>query len=333
MDKYTAANILNPKTGGKARREKYSPEELSEQSRRAAAKRYGHDKLPKATHTGKLIIGNTVLECAVLDNKTRIITQNSMQKALGRQKLGGKTSREAREMALRGEIPRFLAANNLLPLIPNDLKQGGGLIKYVTPSGKATEGFSASLIPDICDVYLKAREMGVLSKNQEHIAQHAEIIVRGLAAVGITALVDEATGFQEERARNELQIILQKYIAEEMMPWTMRFPHSFFKAVLKLYGYKYEPGQKKRPQFLGQFINRHIYGRMPEGVLEELKNRNPTNDQGNRCHRHHQFLTESVGQDQLNKQIASVITLCKIAKDKDHFEDLAIQAFDCDLDE
>lgn len=332
MDKSTAAKLLNPQTGGKVRAEKYSKQELSEMSKRAAAKRYGHDKLPKATHTGKLVIGETILDCAVLDDKTRVISQNSMQKALGRQKLGGKTSREARQMALRGEIPRFLAANNLLPLIPNNLKSGGGVIKYVTPNQKVAEGVKATLIPDICDVYLQARQLRILSRNQEHIAQHAELIVRGLATVGITALVDEATGFQVERARDELQIILKKYIAEEMMPWTMKFPHAFFKATLKLYGYQYEPNQKKRPQFLGNFINKWVYKQLPEGVLEELRNRNPYNDSGNRTHRHHQFLTENVGQEQLNKQIASVITLCKIADDKDHFEILARKVFDQDKD-
>jgi len=35
------------------------------------------------------------------------------------------------------------------------------------------------------------------SRQQKHIAAQAEIIMRGLATVGIIALVDEATGYQD----------------------------------------------------------------------------------------------------------------------------------------
>ena len=58
-------------------------------------------------------------------------------------------------------------------------------------------GYRAELLPDVCEVYLKAREAGVLPTNQKHVAKQAEILMRGLAHVGIIALVDEATGFQE----------------------------------------------------------------------------------------------------------------------------------------
>lgn len=42
--------------------------------------------------------------------------------------------------------------------------------------------------------------------------------MRVFARVGITALVDEATGYQYDREKNELQKILKAYIAEDLLP-------------------------------------------------------------------------------------------------------------------
>lgn len=44
------------------------------------------------------------------------------------------------------------------------------------------------------------------------VAKKAEILVRGLATIGIIALVDEATGYQDIRARKALNQILDKFI-------------------------------------------------------------------------------------------------------------------------
>ena len=49
-------------------------------------------------------------------------------------------------------------------------------------------------------MWLKAREAGGLNKAQLVVAQKAEILMRGLAQVGIVALVDEA---REARAREK----------------------------------------------------------------------------------------------------------------------------------
>ena len=48
--------------------------------------------------------------------------------------------------------------------------------------------------------------------------------MRGLARVGIIALVDEATGFQRIREERALATILEKFIAKEIQPWAMTFP-------------------------------------------------------------------------------------------------------------
>jgi hypothetical protein len=69
----------------------------------------------------------------------------------------------------------------------------------------------------VCEIYLKAREERALPFNQQHVAKQAEILVRGLAHVGIIALVDEATGYQDIRARDALARILEQFIAKELL--------------------------------------------------------------------------------------------------------------------
>jgi hypothetical protein len=41
--------------------------------------------------------------------------------------------------------------------------------------------------------------------------------------ISVTALVDEATGFQEERERDELRKILAAYISPQLMQWIADF--------------------------------------------------------------------------------------------------------------
>ena len=68
---------------------------------------------------------------------------------------------------------------------------------------------------DICEAFLEARNSIELSTRQRIIADQCEILIRGFARVGITALVDEDTGYQYERERDALQSILKAYINEE----------------------------------------------------------------------------------------------------------------------
>ena len=70
--------------------------------------------------------------------------------------------------------------------------------------------------------------------SQQHIAYRAEILMRGLAHVGIVALVDEATGYLEIRNRKSLQELLDKYLLpyqarwgnDTLMSFTRRFSDS-----------------------------------------------------------------------------------------------------------
>jgi hypothetical protein len=183
------------------------------------------------------------------------------------------------------------------------------------------------LLPMVSEVYLKAEEEGALLRNQEHVARICKILIRGLARTGIIALVDEATGFQDDRARDALQQILNAYIAEELRPWTKTFPQEFFRQVYRLHNWQYKPGTAKRTPFVGKLINKYVYDKLPEGVLDKLRTLNPVLPQGYRRHKHFQFLTDEIGNPHLSRQILAVTTIMKVSDDQKDFEENFAKVF------
>src|SRR5439155_10786873 len=86
-------------------------------------------------------------------------------------------------------------------------------IEFRTLSGGRAFGYSADLLPQVCGVFLDAKADGVLAHTQVHIADQALILIRGFASVGIIALVDEATGFQYDRPRRDLEEYLKQFLS------------------------------------------------------------------------------------------------------------------------
>ncbi len=219
--------------------------------------------------------------------------------------------------------PPFIEANNLTPYITTELSEVLERVDYRVGDAKTIRsGYNAEILPRVCNVYLDAEEDGVLTANQKPAAEASRRVIKALALVGITALVDEATGYQETRAKDELQRLLDAYIAEEFRPWIRTFPETFFKEIYRLQGWEFVPGNNHHPQYVGKFINKYIYEPMPTGVLDRLRGLNPRNEHGNRPRKHHQHLTSDVGVTHLERQISQVITLMQASDDRVQFDHL-----------
>jgi len=193
-------------------------------------------------------------------------------------------------------------------------------------------GYDALLLPMVCEVYLKLRDhyrsLGKEPpKPQKHIIEACDLLMRGLARVGIIALVDEATGYQERRAKDELTKILEAYIVEELRPWIKTFPDEFFRQVYRLHRWPYRAGSARRPSYVGQLINKYIYEQLPPPVLPELRKLNPVTDRGYRRHKHFQFLTADTGNIHLDRQITATTTIMKVSDDRKNFEENFQKAF------
>jgi hypothetical protein len=311
---------LGGSKGGKARAARLTPAERSMAAREAAQARWGRS-IGDATHEGELVIGDMRIECAVLDDGTRVLSQGTVLAALGRAPTMGR-----RDITER--MPPFLSAANLRKFISPELINLYEPIQYRHPGNVGrSAGYRAEILPMVCEVYLDARHEGVLQRNQLATAHAAEVLIRGLARVGIIALVDEATGYQEVRAREELQRILEAYVQAEFRPWVRMFPDEFFREIYRLQGWEFRPGTSRRTPHVGKLIKHYIYEQLPEGVLAELERVNPRNDRGNRPRKHHQHLTATTGNAHLDRQISTVTTLMRIARDRKEFEELFERAF------
>ena len=165
------------------------------------------------------------------------------------------------------------------------------------------------------------------SLNKHTLPLHAEILVRGLAGVGIVALVDEATGFQHDRARDALEEILDRFISEELRKWAKTFPDEFYKEMFRLKGWPYAPWSVKRPGVVGHYTNDWVYARLAPGVLDELRRVNPKLSSGGRRWRHPQWLTEDVGHPRLREHLAAVIALMRASSTYDQFQRSLQRAF------
>lgn len=224
-------------------------------------------------------------------------------------------------------MPSFIDAKNLQAFISKDLLGELKQIEYLTKAGKPTTGFKAEIIPLLCDVYLRAREQKALTKTQEGIAVVSEILVRSLSKVGIVALIDEATGYQEVRNKDDLQKLLALYVKKEFLPWTKRFPDSFYEELFRLKGWTYNPVGGRKSQMVGKITNDLIYNKLPVGVLAELKRVTPKSEAGNYTKKFHQSLTEDLGNPHLEKHLASVTTLMKVSANWGNFNRLFVRAF------
>ncbi len=261
----------------------------------------------KATHEGKLPIGDIELTVAVLEDGTRVITQSAVFKAFGRTKRG-----RAKDDIRVLNRPAFIDANNLQPFIDEDLEQVLKLIEYNSKSGAKVEGYNADILPRLCKVYLEARRSKKLLAQQLPLAIASEILLFALSKVGITALIDEATGYQEVREKDALQQFLKQFLNEERAKWIPSFPDEFFEAIFKMKGWNWQMANKgKKPQVVGHYINNYVYSRLAPQVLSELRRLNPKNDQGKRKGKHTQWIDVDYGHPKLKEHLRILAAFAK----------------------
>jgi hypothetical protein len=318
-----ADDVVGRARGGIARAESLSPEQRHDIARKAATARWAKD-LPFATHEGVITaMGDLSVSCAVLNTGQRVLTQSGFMIALGR-------ARQAKgRQHYKGDVnlPAFLTAQNLKPFISNVLEVTSSQVEFRSKNGHRAFGYAGDLLPEVCDVFIKADRAGKLKITQKHIADRAHIIMKALAHTGIAGVIDEATGYQEVRDKHALQAILDKYLRKELAAWAKRFPDEFYKEMFRLRAWQWLSVSGKRPGIVGRYTNDLVYERLAPGILEELEARNPKNLQGGRRGKHHQFLTEDIGHPALAQHLHAVTGFMRAASTWDQFYRMINRAF------
>lgn len=259
-------------------------------------------------------MGDARIPCAVLTDGRRVLSETGITEAILGARSGASKRLKKASQDSGALLPLFVAPSQLKPFIDKALEEGPLQPIQYQEGRRTVVGYDPRILRAVCEVWLKAREAGALQKQQQDKAQRAEMLMRALADVGLIALVDEATGYQKFRARDALQKILASYISPELLPWTKRFPDSFYEELHRVRGWRYIPGSNARNAYIGKLTRALIYDPLPPGVISELETKNPYDPKTRRRkHRHHQLLTEQVGHPHLEKQIVSVTTLLRVS--------------------
>jgi P63C domain len=208
-------------------------------------------------------------------------------------------------------MDRFFTQKSLQPLF--DELSDRTILKPIKANYKSRKivGYDARILPDICNLMLKGRREGAIKGSRQIlIAKQCEILLSAFATIGITALIDEATGYQNVRAKDALQAILDKYLLKEFATWSKKFPDDFYRQMFRLKSWDIDKlNFTKRPGVVGKYTKDIVYDRLAPCILKELEERNPKDTKGNRKHKHHQFLTDDVGHPALSQHLHFMILI------------------------
>lgn len=322
--------------GGKARRDKLPADTRSEIARKAATQRWsGRNGSPvhHALDEGTVNLAGMRFRCAVLDDEVRVISGAEFMRVMGMYRSGALSTRRADdEDGIR--FPLYLAQKNLRRFILEDETLVHLLqhpIRYRTEaSSNIAEGIPGTALRRLLSVWVRAHAAGVLGTSQERIAKKAADFLDALADVAIDALIDEATGYQKRRAHDNLQQLLAAYVLPEFRPYHTKFPISYYQQLYRVLGWEFNAESTARSSYIARLTNRLIYERMPPGVHDEIKRKNPVDPVTKRRRKKNfQILTETTGEPHLDDLIKSSITLLRASPDGQwkFFEMLFNQAY------
>lgn len=316
--------------GGAARAAKLTPARRSEIARAAALKRHtprpaevSNPKeidLPYATHQGQMALGDLMLDCYVLSDGRRVFHKRGMAKALGLKSEGGNA------------FMKTMQRKGLGSVLPDKLREKiDNPINFRPLVGDTGHGYEADILAEVAKGIIEAaRGDGVLTRAQEPLVAQARILMHAFAKVGVIALIDEATGYQQIRDPGALRLLVQQYISAERREWDKQFPDSFYDELNRIYNSKKLTTTtngaviQNRPQHFANFTRTYVYEPLENGaVLEELDRINPKLDaKGTRRARFHQHLTLGYGIEKLKRQVQTVETLASVSDNISQFKRL-----------
>lgn len=251
------------------------------------------ETMPKAIASGKLRIGEKIVECHVLDDGRRVLDTSQAMALFG-------ASKNRMFRRLLGRIPNISKDLTLHPSIAFHRKEGG--------TANAYEG---TFIMDVCLAYQTAFLQGLLHHFQRPIAMEAMGIVAAYAKIGMDAAIDEATGYQVLRPGDYLEKKAIKLLREFKAAWQRCWTEDVVAAFCKLYGKPYSVNPKFMQPVAGKVYN-ILMGAETMGVLRA---RNPLPRKNDN---HHQYFRDHV-RAVLDRELHAIAVLAKTSPSKDRF--------------
>lgn len=307
------ANVSSPKAkGGLARTASMTPEERHNLASKAAKARWENrsaqkvsaaPSLPVAKYKGFLDLVGMEVPCYVLDDGQRVIGRTSFTELLTGIKGGG-------------DLEKYLGVSSLKPFINMDLVLEG-FVAFRLPEVEGLErdvkGLPADRVIDVCRGFVSALEATIaqpkqhkLTARQMQMAMKASMMLSACAKVGLDALIDEATGYQYDRAEDALQVKLRAYLEKEMRKWEPTFPEDLWIEFARLTNWKGTVTQ--RPKYWGKLVMELVYTYLDKDVAKWLKDNAPAPKHGQN---YHQWLSAQYGLKKLVEHIWMLIGVAR----------------------
>jgi hypothetical protein len=324
---------LDPSKGGEARAQSLTAARRSEIARKAVrarwAKTKGHEAdasevstdkpLPVAKHKGFLNIMDVDLPCYVLDNGQRVIGRVAATEMLSGFKF-------------QGDLEGYLRSQNLKPYIDKDFTVAR-MVSFSLPEveqlGREVKGLPTDLMIEVCRGLVTALEASQrnppevkLTPRQISMAIKASMFLVACAKVGLDALVDEATGYQEFRDRDALTVKLRAYLEKEMRKWERTFPDELWIEFGRLTNWK--GSVTHRPKYWGHLVIQLIYEYLDPDVAQWLKDNAPAPRKGQN---YHQWLSAQYGLKKLIEHIWMVVGIARTCYNMDELKQKMRQMF------
>ena len=311
------------KKGGAARAANMSAEDRKESARVAARSRWAKPPLaltdPRATapsvegetlppspfakHKGIMSLGGGPIDVYVLDTGDRVISLRSAVKAI--------TGQDA------SNLGEYLSISGLKDFVNRDLVLGETVDFHIPGTQFRGRGITAEQFEAILSGYVRAHGAGALkTERQKEIATACAILSTAFLRIGIVAQIDEATGYQYERAQDALQIKLKAYIADELRPWEKTFPDELWEMFGRLTHWK--GPIHSRPKWWGHLVNELIYEALDKDVAEYLRKNKPKPFHGEN---YHQWMSQDIGLKALISHIYKVIGMGEGCEDMRELRD------------
>jgi hypothetical protein len=252
------------------------------------------NRLPRALWWGELLLGDEAASCFVLDDGRRVISRTGATDVLTGRKGGG-------------NLESYLHVEALAPYLPPDLDDQWIDFEIPEVTNKRTRGITAETFLDLCTAYVRARDDNApLTGRQFEISVKASMVLAASAKVGLIALIDEATGYQYERAQDALQIKLRLYLEEEMRQWEKTFPDELWQQFARLT--RREGAITKRPKYWGKLVMELVYDYLDPDVADWLRKNAPQPRHGQN---YHQWLTSQYGLRRLMEHLWKLIGMAQ----------------------
>lgn len=307
--------------GGHARAARLSPDQRSEIARGAAKKRWdtaqfeaSADSMPRVLESfkSKISVAGRSIPCAVVmgpNGVQRVLSEAGVTNAI----LGDRSGASKRKKSSGALLPLFAAPKQLEPFISRDLLEGPLKPIDYMDGNRIVRGYDTAVLTAVCNIWLEARANGALQDQQLDKAMKAEILMRALADTAVVALVDEATGYQSVRPQNALQSYLELVIRRELAVWAKKFPDEFYENIYRLKGWVWPGMSKNRYSVVANYTTNLVYDRLGPGITDELIKKTPTDENGRRPNRLHQWLSEDVGDPMLATHLHSILMFQRLA--------------------